>query len=86
MLIISRAAHNILLKNGFEGEHYGCYTIPSDYSNVSAWAEDGAQICVDERLIDTPDNALRPQDYITRAETVDMILRLLKNYEVIDKD
>lgn len=86
MLIISRAAHNILLKNGFEGEHYGFYTIPSDYSNVSAWAEDGAQICVDERLIDTPDNALRPQDYITRAETVDMILRLLKNYEVIDKD
>lgn len=86
MLIISRAAHNILLKNGFEGEHYGFYTIPSDYSDVSAWAEDGAQICVDERLIDTPNNELRPQDYITRAETVDMILRLLKNYEVIDKD
>jgi hypothetical protein len=57
----------------------------SDYEHVKAWAEKATAICVDKHIVKGDNNALKPTDNITRAETAAVIRRMLQKAELINK-
>ena len=56
----------------------------SDANKVSNWAKDSVQFCVGSKIIVGHNNLLKPVDNITRAETVQVVLDLLRSSKLVD--
>lgn len=56
----------------------------TDTTSISDWALESVQFNVSNGLIVGSDGLLRPSDTITRAETATVVLRLLRNSDLVD--
>ena len=79
MVMLQRAAEIAQL----EGEK-GQFEEFEDYSKVSEWAKEAVAFNVGSGLIMGSNNRLCPQNTITRAESMTVVLRMLQKAELID--
>lgn len=79
MLMLANAA-KIANYTGNEGELDSF----SDASDVSDWAADAIKFCVGSGIVEGSDGMLKPTATITRAESAAIILRLLREAELVD--
>lgn len=85
MAILVRVSKNILMQNGF----YFTFQTDNnwyDVSDASDWAQPEIREAMQWRLVEMRSGAIYPKEYITRDETANAFLNLLRGFGVIDNN